>query len=103
MEQLGTISHASVSVSPSKSFGGSIHFHPGVPNCKTIFETTDLQIPALQYPHKLAALDGYNKASELTLFNEISLLACFVCVIPIEASARIGINSTVSLIVIDNA
>ena len=103
MEQLGTVPHASVSVSPSQSFGGSSHFQPGVPDCKTISEATDLQSSALQSPHKSSALDGYNKASDPVLFDERSLLACFVRVIPVEASARIRISSTVSLIVIASA
>lgn len=93
-EQIGTVSHTSVSVSPSQSFGGSSHFQPCVPDCKNISETTDLQSPALQLPHKSAALDGYNKASDPALFDERSLLACFVRVIPAEASARIRISST---------
>lgn len=93
-EQVGTVSHTSVSVSPSQSFGGSSHFQPCVPDCKNISETTDLQSPALQLPHKSVALDGYNKASDPALFDERSLLACFVRVIPAEASARIRISST---------
>lgn len=93
-EQIGTVSHTSVSISPSQSFGGSSHFQPCVPDCKNISETTDLQSPALQLPHKSAALDGYNKASDPALFDERSLLACFVRVIPAEASARIRISST---------
>lgn len=93
-EQIGKVSHTSVSVSPSQSFGGSSHFQPCVPDCKNISETTDLQSPALQLPHKSAALDGYNKASDPALFDERSLLACFVRVIPAEASARIRISST---------
>ena len=48
-------------------------------------------------------MDGYNKASDPTLFDERSLLACFVHVIPAKASAHIRISSIVSLIFIANS
>ncbi|XP_057823783.2 uncharacterized protein LOC131036010 isoform X1 [Cryptomeria japonica] len=93
-EQLGPISRAPVSASPSSSFGGSSHFHQNASDCKPHSETSDVQSSPVQSPQKSFALDGYGKVSDPALLDETSLLGCFVRAIPAEASARIKISTT---------
>lgn len=93
-EQLGPISRAPVSVSPSSSFGGSSHLHQSASDCKPHSETGDFQSSPVQSPQRPSVLDGYCKPSDPPLLDERSLLGCFVRAIPAEASARIKISTT---------
>eukprot|EP01018_Ginkgo_biloba_P007136 Gb_40367 [translate_table: standard] len=93
INRLLPVSRVSVSVSSSQS-GSSRHIKGGVINGKTIPDTHSLQTLSLQSSMPSTTQDGCCKASEPSLLDERSLLACLVRAIPAEASARIRISTT---------